>query len=113
MVTSRLDDVGGRADEGSAWVFRRNAAGLYEPATQIFSTLQQADQWFGFSVAAEGGVVVVGSPFANAGGEFNIGLDFSSGLLGSCTWGVLGYLPEYSEAVARNLVLTTAAAAVK
>lgn len=73
VVTSRLDDVGGRADEGSAWVFRRNAAGLYEPATQIFSTLQQADQWFGFSVAAEGGVVVVGSPFANAGGEFNIG----------------------------------------
>ncbi|MEO6436874.1 MAG: DUF4159 domain-containing protein [Tepidisphaeraceae bacterium] len=36
-------------------------------------------------------------------------LDLSSGLLGTCTWGVLGYLPEYSEAVVRNLVLTTAA----
>jgi hypothetical protein len=37
-------------------------------------------------------------------------LDLSSGLLGTSTWGVLGYLPEYSEALVRNLVLTTAAA---
>lgn len=33
-------------------------------------------------------------------------LDLTSGLLGTNTWGVLGFLPDYSESVARNLVLT-------
>jgi hypothetical protein len=31
-------------------------------------------------------------------------LDLCSGLLGTDTWGILGYLPEYSEGLARNLV---------
>jgi hypothetical protein len=34
-------------------------------------------------------------------------LDISTGLLGTNTWGILGYLPEYSEAVMRNLVLVS------
>ena len=33
-------------------------------------------------------------------------LDLSSGLLGTNTWGILGYLPEYSEAVIKNVVMT-------
>jgi hypothetical protein len=32
-------------------------------------------------------------------------LDITSGLLGTCTWGILGYTPEYSEALAKNIVL--------
>jgi hypothetical protein len=32
-------------------------------------------------------------------------LDITSGLLGTNTWGILGYLPEYSETVVRNLVM--------
>jgi hypothetical protein len=36
------------------------------------------------------------------------GLDITSGLLGTNTWGILGYLPEYSEAVVKNLVLLSA-----
>jgi len=31
-------------------------------------------------------------------------LDIRSGLLGTNTWGVLGYLPEYSEALMKNFV---------
>ncbi|MEO6436873.1 MAG: DUF4159 domain-containing protein [Tepidisphaeraceae bacterium] len=38
-------------------------------------------------------------------------LDATSGLLGTNTWGILGYLPEYSEAVLTNIVLSTSAAA--
>jgi len=72
-VTARLDDVGGRADEGSMWVFRRDASGAYEPEAQVFSPIEQSIQWFGFSVAAEDGVVAVGAPFANIAGDFNIG----------------------------------------
>jgi hypothetical protein len=34
-------------------------------------------------------------------------LDIRSGLLGTNTWGVLGYLPEYSEALMKNFVLMT------
>jgi hypothetical protein len=33
-------------------------------------------------------------------------LDLSSGLLGTSTWGILGYAPDYSEALARNIVNT-------
>ncbi len=32
-------------------------------------------------------------------------LDVTSGLLGTNTWGIAGYLPEYSEAIVRNLIL--------
>jgi hypothetical protein len=34
-------------------------------------------------------------------------LDIRSGLLGTNTWGVLGYLPEYSEALMKNFVTLT------
>lgn len=34
-------------------------------------------------------------------------LDYTSRLLGTNTWGILGYLPEYSEALATNVVLVT------
>ena len=34
-------------------------------------------------------------------------LDYTSGLLGTNTWGILGYLPEYSESLATNVILTT------
>jgi hypothetical protein len=34
-------------------------------------------------------------------------LDYTSGLLGTNTWGILGYLPEYSESLATNVVLVT------
>jgi len=40
-------------------------------------------------------------------------LDITSGLLGTNTWGILGYLPEYSEAVVKNLVLLSASDAGK
>jgi hypothetical protein len=40
-------------------------------------------------------------------------LDITSGLLGTNTWGILGYLPEYSEAVVKNLVLISASDATK
>ena len=36
-------------------------------------------------------------------------LDLSSGLLGSNTWGILGYTPEYSQALVKNIVLATIA----
>ena len=32
-------------------------------------------------------------------------VDVCSGLLGTNTWGIVGYLPEYSEAVVKNLIL--------
>jgi hypothetical protein len=35
-------------------------------------------------------------------------LDVTSGLLGTNTWGIVGYLPEYSEAVVKNLILIAA-----
>ena len=34
-------------------------------------------------------------------------LDYTSGLLGTNTWGILGYLPEYSESLATNVILAT------
>ena len=38
-------------------------------------------------------------------------LDLTSGLLGTNTWGILGYSPEYAEALVMNIVLATSAAA--
>jgi len=35
-------------------------------------------------------------------------VDIVSGLLGTNTWGILGYQPEYSEALVKNWVLTSA-----
>jgi hypothetical protein len=34
-------------------------------------------------------------------------LDVTSGLLGTRTWGILGYEPDYAEALLRNVVLWT------
>ena len=36
-------------------------------------------------------------------------LDVTCGLLGTNTWGILGYLPEYAETLAQNVVLVTSA----
>jgi hypothetical protein len=36
-------------------------------------------------------------------------LDVTSGLLGTNTWGILGYPPEYAESLAQNVVLVTSA----
>jgi hypothetical protein len=36
-------------------------------------------------------------------------LDVTSGLLGTNSWGVTGYLPEYSEALMQNVVMVTSA----
>jgi hypothetical protein len=35
-------------------------------------------------------------------------LDVTSGLLGTNTWGIVGYDPQYAEDLAKNLVLWTA-----
>jgi hypothetical protein len=35
------------------------------------------------------------------------GVDIATGLLATNTWGIVGYLPEFSEAFAKNLVLTS------
>ena len=38
-------------------------------------------------------------------------IDLTSGLLGTSTWGIVGYTAQYSESVMKNVLLWTAAAA--
>src|SRR4051812_11226297 len=40
-------------------------------------------------------------------------LDYTSGLMGMNTWGILGYTPEYSEQLAMNVVLVMTTKLVK
>jgi len=66
VVGAPGDDVGGDAQQGSARVFVRSAAGWTQQA-QLTAADGAADDLFGQAVAIRGGTVVVGAPYDGVG----------------------------------------------
>ncbi len=62
VIGAAQDDDGG-IDSGSAYVFTR-AGTTWTQETKLAATDAGAGQWFGYSVAAAGGTLVVGAPYA-------------------------------------------------
>jgi len=67
VVGAYQDDLGPGAgiDAGSAWVYQRNAAGVWSAGSQLWpnSTSSAASDNFGYSVAIRDGLIAVGAPF--------------------------------------------------
>jgi hypothetical protein len=65
VAGARLDDVGGAADAGSVHVFLRSD-GVWVQVQTLFAPDGQADDHFGWRVALDGDLLVVGAPQADA-----------------------------------------------
>jgi hypothetical protein len=74
LVVGALNaDVGGLADAGAAYVFRRDANGTWAFEAKLLRAAPAAADRFGTSVAVRDGLVAVGAPLANAGGVTDSG----------------------------------------
>lgn len=65
-------DVGGQAGAGAAYVFTYDGASWSEEA-EFTASDAAANDWFGVSVALQGGTALVGAVFADAGGQEDAG----------------------------------------
>ena len=73
VVTARYDDVAGRQDQGSAYVFRRNTSGTWQQAQQLVDPSGAASDVFGFDVALRGDTIFVGALWDDVGTHVNQG----------------------------------------
>jgi len=62
VIGAAQDDDGG-VDSGSAYVFTRSGT-TWTQQTKLAASDAGAGQWFGYSVAVDGGTIVVGAPYA-------------------------------------------------
>lgn len=72
VVGARFDNVGGNADQGSAYVFVRSG-GTWTQQAQLTASDGAATDYFGSSVAISGDTVVVGAPNDDVGANANQG----------------------------------------
>lgn len=72
VVGAWSDDVSGKTDQGSAYVFERNGNQWVEQAKLTASDGAAADN-FGFGVAVNGATIVIGAPGADIGPNANRG----------------------------------------
>jgi hypothetical protein len=72
LVGAWLDDVGGNADQGSAYVFVRGGSTWTQQA-QLLAADGAGDDGFGFSVALSGNTALVGARTDDVGGNTNQG----------------------------------------
>ena len=84
VVGAPWHDVGGNADQGSAYVFVRNG-GTWSLQAQLFASNGGADDWFGISVAISGDTIVVGANQDDVGANVNQGSAYVFARSGS-TW---------------------------
>jgi len=73
VVTARYDDVAGRQDQGSAYVFRRNTSGVWQQVQQLVDPGGAASDVFGFDVALRGDTIFVGALWDDVGTHVNQG----------------------------------------
>jgi hypothetical protein len=88
VVGADADDVHGRNDQGSAYVFERNTGGTnaWGQAQKLTAADGAADDWFGMAVAAAGDVIAVGaSDDDDMGAESGSAYVFEGVLYGSPT----------------------------
>ncbi|MGE0127866.1 MAG: putative Ig domain-containing protein [Blastocatellales bacterium] len=62
LIGAPLDDVNGRRDQGSAYVFTRDGAGFWTQQTQLTTGNSRTDIWFGSAVALDENTAAVGAP---------------------------------------------------
>ncbi len=73
VITARYDDVDGRPDQGSAYVFSRDASGVWHERQKLVDPQGAAADVFGFDVAIAGGAICVGSSWDDVGANVNQG----------------------------------------
>ena len=118
-----VDSCGGSgafANAIQAWLGRLDQAARLEPLPQndpasvhtIEGTVDlPREQLRLYALEQIGGGTRMKAMKIGEGRVFFTPLDLTSGLLGTNTWGILGYSPEYAEALVSNIILTTSAAA--
>ncbi|MCG3164153.1 MAG: hypothetical protein JMDDDDMK_05636 [Acidobacteria bacterium] len=67
LIGAPFDDVefsddGLARDQGSAYVYTRDGAGLWTPHSRLFTNTSHSDEWFGSAVALDGDTAAVGAP---------------------------------------------------
>jgi hypothetical protein len=88
VVGSYQSDVGGRADQGAAYVFVKPAAGWGAAVTEtakLTASDGAAVDWFGYSVSIAGETIAVGAPNVANGGAVYVFARPASGWAGPVT----------------------------
>ncbi|MFN8440185.1 MAG: Ig-like domain-containing protein [Caldilineaceae bacterium] len=106
VVSAVKDDVGGNVDQGSAYIFMRNAGGAdnWAQVKKLLADDGAANDWFGNAVDVDGDIVVVGVRLDQVGGENAQGSAFiyQRNRGGVDQWGMLKHLVA-SDGVRINL----------
>jgi hypothetical protein len=66
-VTARYDDIGVQVAQGSAYIFRRNASGIWQQVQKLIDPTGTAADVFGFDVALQGDTLFVGAIWDDVG----------------------------------------------
>jgi hypothetical protein len=75
VVGAQYADAGGTSDAGAAYVFVEPGGGWGDmtQTAKLTASDKASDDWFGYSVAISGSVVVIGAVYADAGGTNHAG----------------------------------------
>ncbi len=114
VVGAYWDDVGGNADQGSAYVFERNAGGenRWAQVQHLVADDGAASDWFGYAASVSGDRIVVGAPHGSVGTNSQQGAAYAFGrhVGGASHWGLIEKLitgdGAPSDAMGRSVALS-------
>jgi len=73
LVGAPYEDPGAVSDAGSAYLFKKDANGSVTQIAKLLPSTSKAEEYFGFCVAMDGSVMIVGAPeSSNASGDVYI-----------------------------------------
>ncbi len=91
VVSAFIDDIDGNTDQGSAYIFERNAGGVnnWGEVTKLTASDGAPDDIFGLSVSLSNDILAVGAPYAVISGNIMQGSAyiFERNMGGADNWG--------------------------